>query len=42
MKRPGHEAEHIPPSSTEVKSEGNYTSTCPVCLCGMYRDSFTF
>jgi hypothetical protein len=42
MKWPGHEADHIPLSSTEVKSEGSYTSTPPVCIFDMYRDNFIF
>jgi hypothetical protein len=42
VKRPGCEADHLPPSSAKVKNEGSYISTSPVCLHGMYRDSFTF
>jgi hypothetical protein len=30
--RPGHETEHSPPSTVEVKNEWNYTSTPPVCF----------
>jgi hypothetical protein len=32
VKRPGHEADHSPPSSAEVKNAWNYTSTAPVRL----------
>jgi len=28
-KRPEHEADHLPPASTEVKNEWRYTSTHP-------------
>jgi len=31
----GHEADNSPPSSAEVKSEWNYTSTPPICLHGI-------
>jgi hypothetical protein len=34
VKRPGREADHTPPSSTEV-NVWNYTSTPPVCLRGV-------
>jgi hypothetical protein len=32
------EENHLTPSSTDVKNEWSYTSTCH----GMYRDKFTF
>jgi hypothetical protein len=47
VKRPGREANHSPPSSSEVKNEWSYTSTPPVRLHGVvlikkHRDNFTF
>jgi hypothetical protein len=46
VKRPGREADHSPPSSTEVKIAWSYTSTPQYvfmawCLV-KYRDNFTF
>jgi hypothetical protein len=41
-KQPGHEANPLLPSSSEVKNEWSCTSIAPVCLHGMYRDSCTF
>jgi hypothetical protein len=38
--RPGHEANHSPPSSAEVRTE--WTSTSHVCLHGRYRDNFNY
>jgi len=35
IKQPGHEADHSPPSSAEVKNACSYTSTPPVCLHGV-------
>jgi hypothetical protein len=35
VKRPGHEADHSPPSSAEVKNAWNYTSTPPIRLYGV-------
>jgi hypothetical protein len=35
IKRPGREADHSPPSSSEVKNSWNYTSTPPVYLNGV-------
>jgi hypothetical protein len=29
VKQPGHEADHLPPTSVEVKNMGIYTSTPP-------------
>jgi hypothetical protein len=37
----GHEADHSPLSHDDVKNECSDTSTPPVCLHGVYRDSFT-
>jgi len=31
----GHEADHSPPSSAEIKNVWNYTSTPPICLHDM-------
>ena len=42
MKRPGREADYTAPSSADVKNERRYNSTLPICLRGVYRDSFTF
>jgi hypothetical protein len=35
VKRPGHEADHIPSSSAEVKNTWSYTSTPPICRHGV-------
>jgi hypothetical protein len=35
VKRPGREADHSPPSSTEVKNAWSYTSTLPIRLHGV-------
>ena len=37
-----HEVDHSPPPSTKIKNYWNYTSTPPICLLGMDRNSFTF
>jgi len=37
----GHEADHSPTSSNELKNEWSCTST-PICLHGIKRDNFTF
>jgi hypothetical protein len=46
VKQPGHEVDHSPPSSAEVKNAWSYTSTPPICFHGVvlnkHRDSFTF
>jgi hypothetical protein len=46
VKRPGHEAEHSPPSSAKVKNEWNCTSITPyifMAWCSIStRDYFTF
>jgi hypothetical protein len=46
VKRPGREADHSPPSSTEVKNAWNYTSTPQYAFMGWclvkHRDNFTF
>jgi hypothetical protein len=34
------DANHLPPSGDEVKCDGSYASTVPVCLPGMCRDNF--
>jgi hypothetical protein len=35
VKRPGREADHLPPSSGEVKNAWNYTYTPPIRLHGI-------
>jgi hypothetical protein len=35
VKRPGHEADHSPPSSAEVKNAWSYTSTLPIRIHGV-------
>jgi hypothetical protein len=35
VKLPGHEADHSPSSSAEVKNAWSYTSTPPICLHGV-------
>jgi hypothetical protein len=40
IERPGHEAEHHLPISSEVKYEWSCTSSPPVYLHGMYRDDY--
>jgi hypothetical protein len=48
VKQPGHEADHTPPSSADVKNARNYTSTPQyafVAWCSVKkknRDNFTF
>jgi hypothetical protein len=42
VKRPGLEADNSPPSSAEVNSERNYTSTAPICLYGVEWEKSTF
>jgi len=41
LKQLGHEINHSPPSSAQVKNDWSYTSTPPVCLCGMDRENCT-
>jgi hypothetical protein len=41
VKRPGYEAVHSRLCSAEVKNEWRYTSTRPLCLHGVNRDSFS-
>jgi len=36
VKRPGLEADHLPPSSAEVKNRWSYTSTPPYVLMALY------
>ena len=40
VKRPGNEADHLPPSIVEVKNKWSYTSIPLVCLCGVYKHNF--
>jgi hypothetical protein len=43
VKRLGHEADHSPQTTAEVKNGWSYTSTSPIHLHGiMHRDNFTF
>jgi len=42
VKQLGHEVEHSPLSSAEVKYEWNCASFPPVYLHGMYRGNFMF
>jgi hypothetical protein len=35
--RPGHEADHPPPSSAEVMKDYSYTSTPPLGPCGLLQ-----
>jgi len=42
VKQLGHEIEHSPLSSAEVKNEWNCASFPPVCLHGMYRATLCF
>ena len=37
----GHEAHNLPPPSTVVKNEWNYTFSSPVCFHGACREMFT-
>jgi len=37
-----YEADHSPPTNTEVKNEWSYTSTPATCLHAMHRVSFSF
>ena len=44
VKRAGREVRYSRPSSscnTDVKNEWSYTSSPPMCLCGMDRENFT-
>jgi hypothetical protein len=38
----GYEANHLPPCSTMLKNEWNYTFISPVCSHGACREMFTF
>jgi hypothetical protein len=42
VKQPGSEVGHSPPSSAEAKNDRSCTSTPPVCLHGVDRETFTF
>jgi hypothetical protein len=35
VKQPGHEADHSPPTSAEVKKTWIYIATPPICLNGV-------
>jgi hypothetical protein len=39
---PGHEADHLPPSSDEVKNNLSYFSTLPICLMACVQEKLTF
>jgi hypothetical protein len=41
VKRPGREADHLPPSSAEVKNAWSYTSIPPMCLHGVVLSEST-
>ena len=41
-KLPGHEGDHSPPSSVEVKNEWSYVATSHVCLNAWHGANFTF
>jgi hypothetical protein len=40
-RRPGHKADHLPPSTAEVKTKWNCNSAPPVCVHGLLMDSCT-
>jgi hypothetical protein len=42
VKRPCREADHLPPSSAEVKNAWSYTSTPPYVFMMWHRGNFTF
>jgi hypothetical protein len=42
VKQPGHEVDHSPPSSVEVKNEWSYASAPPLFLQAVKRGKFTF
>jgi len=42
IRRPGHDVNHSPPSSTEAKNEWSYASTPPVRLRDVDSKHFTF
>ena len=37
VKRPGRDADHLPPSSAEVMKDYSYTSTPPLGTCGLLQ-----
>ena len=37
---PEHEADHSPPYNAELNNEWSYASTFPICLHGLYGDTF--
>jgi len=40
VKPPERAADHSPPSTVEVKNDWSYTSTPPIRLHGVYKDTF--
>ena len=42
LKRPGHDVNHLLPSSAEINNGYSYTSTLLLSLHGVYRETFTF
>jgi hypothetical protein len=40
IKGPGREVDHLPPASAEVKNGWSYTSTPPIRLHGVVRNTF--
>jgi len=41
-KRPWCKVDHSSPSNAEVENEWSYTSSPPICLCGVGRDYLNF
>jgi len=42
VKRPGREADQLPPFSVEVRNKWSYASALPTCLYDVDRDYLTF
>ena len=42
VKQPGHEINHSPPPSAEVKNEWSYTYISPASRSGVSRDNYIF
>jgi hypothetical protein len=42
VKLPGHEVDHLPPSSARVKNERSCTSTSPTCPHAKHRNNSAF
>ena len=42
VKRSGHEFDHLPPCSAEVKNEWSNAAAPPICLYGMGKEKFAF